>query len=68
MMSFQGGGSGSMYVSLDDGLLHVLSNTYVFAPSNGQDTILENDPIFNSAYYQNEDILSFANGISLLPT
>ena len=54
-----------MYVSLDDGLLHVLSNTYVFAPSNGQDAILENDPIFNSAYYQNEDILSFANGISL---
>jgi Ca2+-binding RTX toxin-like protein len=58
------GGSGTMYVSLEDGLLHVLANTYVFAPSNGQDTILENDPIFNSAYYQNEDTVSFANGIS----
>ena len=58
------GGSGSMYVSPDDGLLHFLANTYVFAPGYGVDTLLENDPIFNSAYYQNEDILSIANGIS----
>src|SRR5262245_54223946 len=57
------GGSSLSYFSEDDGRLHYLANTYVFGHGYGQDRIIENDAAFNSAYYQNEDRMSFAVGI-----
>jgi Ca2+-binding RTX toxin-like protein len=58
------GRSGTSFFSEEDGLLHYVANTYVFGAGYGHDTIQENDAALNSAYYRNEDTLSFEAGIS----
>jgi Ca2+-binding RTX toxin-like protein len=57
------GGSGTSFFSEEDGLLHYVANTYVFRAGDGHDTIQENDAALNSAYYHNEDTLSFEAGV-----
>ncbi|MEC4890327.1 MAG: calcium-binding protein [Nitrospira sp.] len=58
------GRSGFSFFNDDTGQLEYLANTYVFRPGDGRDTIQENDALFNSAYYQNEDRVMFADGIA----
>src|SRR6185295_1759006 len=58
------GGSGVSFFSEEDGLLHYVANTYVFGAGDGHDTIQEDDAEFNSAYYHNEDTLSFEAGVA----
>ena len=57
------GRSGLSFFNEDTGKLEYVANTYVFRRGDGHDTIQENDAVFNSAYYQNEDAILFADGI-----
>ncbi|MBH0183244.1 MAG: hypothetical protein HP490_16680 [Nitrospira sp.] len=58
------GQSGRSVFNETTGQVEYLSNTYVFRAGDGRDTIDEHDAIFNSAHYQNEDAIEFAEGIT----
>lgn len=58
------GGSAVSYFSQENGTLEYLANSYVFGLGYGQDTILESDAVFNSAYYRNEDSILFSDAIA----
>ena len=58
------GQSGISFFNDDTWQLEYLANTYIFRLGDGRDTIQENDALFNSPYYQNEDTVLFADGLA----